>query len=168
MSIEQEDTTYSNSTATMRGGMAALVLLLLGVAGRFWQRSMVDTPAAATVQSFSGPFFEALVTIGAVLGALWLWHRVTGRDASAGSKRAGARLLWVGLGLILMFVLVQFLWVRLVFLGGPEADPVIAGWVIELTSLLLSVLFPVGLVLVGLSLWSRWSRTESPVPTDLH
>lgn len=152
---------------TLAAGIAAVVCILLAAALYVWQGSFVSTPSAAALQVWLAPLSSALAIAGGVLGGLAVWERMTGPRAAASPerRRSGARrLLWVGLALVAVFVawqVVDFLLVVAAMqdLGNPAWIHPALQWLSMLTMWLPTVVLQLGLTLVALSLWARWSTS---------
>lgn len=153
---------------TLAAGIAAVVCILLAAALHVWQGSFVSTPTAALLLVWVTPLISVLVITAGVVGGLAVWERMTGPRAATSPerrRRGARRLLWVGLALVAVFVawqVVEFLLVAAAMenIGNPSGGihPALQ-WLSMLAMWLPSVVLQLGLTLVALSLWARWSTS---------
>lgn len=150
---------------TLAGGIAAAICILLGMALHVWQGSFVATPSAAGLQIWVAPLSSALLVAGGILGGLAVWERMTGPRVARSEEhrsRGARRMLWVGLVLVAVFIawtVVEFL----VVMAAMGNDPTAVHPALQLLSfaamLLPTVVLQLGLTLVALGLWARWSTS---------
>lgn len=161
-----DDIVAKRRDGTLIAGIITAVCLVLATLLHVWQQSFVGSAAAAGLQRWVGPLTTALAITGGVLGGLAVWERITGPRAATSEEsrgRAARRLLWVGVGLVAVFVLWTV--VDTLFLFAAISDPTAGnpGPVLQWLSLALywvpMVLLQLGLTLVALSLWARWSTS---------
>lgn len=157
-----DDIVAERRDGTLAGAVAAVVCILLSTVLHVWQGSFVSSPSAAGLQVWVGPLSSALLVAGGVLGGLAVWERMTGprRVRSEEDRGRGARrMLWVGLVLVVAFVVwkvVDFLLV-MAAMGGDPAP--VAPWLSLVLMWLPPVSLQMGLTLIALSLWARWATS---------
>lgn len=157
-----EDIVAERRDGTLAAGIAAAVCILLSSALYVWQGSFVSSLAGVGLQVWVAPLSSALLVAAGVLGGLAVWERMTGpsRVRSEERRSRGARrMLWVGLVLVAGYVVWQVVDFMLVMaaMGGVPAPT--TPWLALPFQWVPTVALQLGLTLVALSLWARWSTS---------